>query len=52
MDLIFAFALNRDNQFEAAHFGDAEKFAIYEQKDDQIVFKKDIDINSLIFILF
>ena len=36
MDLIFAFALNRDNQFEAAHFGDAEKFAIYEQKENQV----------------
>ncbi len=43
MDLIFAFALNNDNQFEAAHFGDAEKFAIYEQKENQIVFRKDIE---------
>ena len=43
MDLIFAFALNHDNQFEAAHFGDAEKFAIYEQKQNQLVFRKDME---------
>ncbi len=43
MDLIFAFALNHDNQFEAHHFGDAQKFAIYKQEDDRIVFKKEIE---------
>ena len=43
MDLIFAFALNHDNQFEACHFGDAQKYAIYKQEDDKIVFKKEIE---------
>lgn len=43
MDLIFAFALNNDNQFEASHFGDAHKYAIYKQIDDQIVFIKEIE---------
>ena len=30
MALRFAFALNRNNEFENRHFGDSEKFAIYE----------------------
>jgi len=43
MDLTFAFALNDDNQFEASHFGDAQKYAIYKQESDKIVFKMDIE---------
>jgi len=42
MDLIFAFALNNENQFEASHFGDAYKYAIYKQDDNQIIFIKEI----------
>jgi len=30
MTLRFAFALNGNNEFENRHFGDSEKFAIYE----------------------
>jgi len=43
MDLIFAFALNDDNQFEASHFGDAKKYAIYKQENDKIIFKKEVE---------
>ena len=43
MDLVFAFALNNDNQFEACHFGDAHKYAIYTQKGDKIIFREEIE---------
>jgi len=43
MDLKFAFALNKDNTFEKKHFGDTEKFAIYEVDTDKIVLIKEID---------
>jgi len=43
MNLIFAFALNNDNQFEAHHFGDSEKFVIYEQKGNKIVYKTELE---------
>ena len=38
MNLRFAFAVNNDNQFEKKHFGDADKFMIYKQENDKIVF--------------
>ena len=38
MNLRFAFAVNNDNQFEKKHFGDADKFLIYKQENDKIVF--------------
>ena len=43
MDLIFAFALNNTNQFEACHFGDAHKYAIYKQKDGKIVQRGELE---------
>ncbi|NQT78352.1 MAG: hypothetical protein HQ565_11605 [Bacteroidetes bacterium] len=33
MNLRFAFAVNKDNQFVKKHFGDADKYIIYELKD-------------------
>ena len=37
MNLRFAFAVNNNNQFEKKHFGDADKYMIYQQKSDKIV---------------
>jgi len=37
MDLRFAFAVNNDNQFEKKHFGDADKYLIYQEESDKIV---------------
>ena len=38
MNLRFAFAVNKNDQFEKKHFGDTDKFLIYKQEDDKIVF--------------
>ena len=32
----FAFAVNNDNPFEKRHFGDADKYLIYQQESDRI----------------
>jgi len=37
MKLRFAFAVNKANKFEKKHFGDADKYLIYEQVDDEMV---------------
>lgn len=37
MNLRFAFAVNNDNQFERKHFGDADKYMIYQQYNDKMV---------------
>lgn len=37
MNLRFAFAVNNNNQFEKKHFGDADKYIIYQQESDKIV---------------
>lgn len=34
----FAFAVNRNNNFEAAHFGDADKYLVYEFCDGEFRF--------------
>lgn len=38
MNLRFAFAVNNANEFEKKHFGDADKYMVYEQRSDEIVF--------------
>jgi len=50
MNLRFAFAVNNDGNFQQKHFGDADKYIIYEHDSKQLVFideventKKDID---------
>ena len=37
MGLRFAFAVNKNYQFEKKHFGDADKFLIYNEESDKIV---------------
>lgn len=37
MNLKFAFAVNNANQFKKKHFGDADKYLIYEQLDNEMV---------------
>ena len=37
MNLRFAFAVNNDNQFEKKHFGDADKYLIYQEELEKIV---------------
>jgi len=37
MNLKFAFAVNKENQFDKRYFGDAYKYLIYEQVDDEIM---------------
>jgi len=50
MNLRFAFAVNNEGDFQEKHFGDAEKYIIFEHDSRQLVFideitntKKDID---------
>jgi predicted Fe-Mo cluster-binding NifX family protein len=38
MNLKFAFAVNTENQFEKRHFGEANKFLIYEIGNNESVF--------------
>jgi predicted Fe-Mo cluster-binding NifX family protein len=38
MNLTFAFAVNTENLFERRHFGDADKYLFYEQKDGELAF--------------
>jgi predicted Fe-Mo cluster-binding NifX family protein len=38
MNLKFAFAVNTENQFEKSHFGEADKFLIYEIGNNETVF--------------
>lgn len=43
MKLRFAFAVNKDKQFEKRHFGDADKYLIYTQEDENIVLLSEED---------
>ena len=36
MNLHFAFAVNKENQFEKKHFGDAEKYIIFKSKNKSL----------------
>jgi len=54
MKLTFAFALNSDGLFENEHFGKADKFALYREKNKNLTFleniinsTRDIDENSV-----
>ena len=38
MNIRFAFAVDTENRFSDEHFGDADKFMIYEVADDKIYF--------------
>lgn len=37
MNIRFAFAVNKANLFEKKHFGDADKYLIYEQESDKLI---------------
>lgn len=37
MNIRFAFAVNKANFFEKKHFGDADKYLIYEQHSDKLI---------------
>jgi predicted Fe-Mo cluster-binding NifX family protein len=37
----FAFAVDQFNSFKSRHFGDAEKYLIYEWNDNEIIFLKE-----------
>ena len=45
MKLRFAFAVNKANLFEKKHFGDADKYLIYEQVSEKLVLISD-EINT------
>jgi len=45
MDIGFALAVNKDNQFEAGYFGDAEIFLIYKLKDGMLSLSKGLSNN-------
>jgi len=42
MNIKFAFAVNNDGFFQKNHFGDAEKYFIYELKENKINFEQEI----------
>jgi len=46
MNLKFAFAVNKDNKLNKNHFGDADKYLIYEQVGNEIVLMSE-EINHL-----
>lgn len=46
MNIKFAFAVNNDGLFQKKHFGDADKYFIYQLKENKIRFKKEIWNNS------
>lgn len=41
-DLRFALAVNNQHLFESRHFGDAEKFLLYDYREGEITFYKEI----------
>ena len=43
MNLRFAFAVNNQNNFEKNHFGDTEKFQIYEIQEDKMVLSSEVE---------
>ena len=45
MNIKFAFAVNNNGLFQKKHFGDAEKYFIYQLKENEISFEKEI-LNS------
>ena len=42
MNLKFAFAVNSQGVFEKQHFGDSDKYLIYEQKDDKMLLVSEV----------
>ncbi len=42
MDLKFAFAVNNDGEFQETHFGNADKYLIYEHDSKEMIFINEI----------
>lgn len=42
MNIFFAFAVSNTGSFEKKHFGDADKFLIYEEKNDELVYVNEL----------
>ena len=42
MKITFAFALNNDGLFEKRHFGDTDKFAIYQFENNELSFIEEL----------
>ncbi len=42
MKIKFAFAVNNDGLFQKTHFGDAEKYFIYQLKENKISFEQEV----------
>ena len=42
MNLRFAFAVNNDSDFQKKHFGDADKYIIYEHDSKELVFINEV----------
>ncbi|NPA44353.1 MAG: hypothetical protein GXO49_02360 [Chlorobi bacterium] len=43
MKLKFAFAVNKNGEFQKKHFGEADKFLIYEYNSERLVFVEEIE---------
>lgn len=49
MELIFAFAVNTDNRFQKTHFGDADKYLLYQVKSNELnLLAEEINIFKLL----
>jgi len=42
MDIKFAFAVDTDDLFQKKHFGDAEKYLIYQLRESRMIFEQEI----------
>ena len=43
MNLKFAFAVNKNNSFEKRHFGDADKYLIFESENGNLFLTKELE---------
>ena len=43
MNIKFAFAVNHSNVFEPKHFGDADKYVIYEYQNESLILSQEIE---------
>ena len=49
MELTFAFAVNTDNRFQKTHFGDADKYLLYQVKSNELnLLAEEINIFKLL----
>ena len=49
MELIFAFAVNTDNHFQKSHFGDADKYMLYQIQSNELkLLSEEINVFKLL----